>query len=213
MVTLARSLIDAQDQAVAVDRAAEIALQHLPQPLAVLDDEGIVEVIALAQVGERLRVRRPRAEQRAHRIAGRQMHQREDAERDDEQQRDGDRQPHQDQARDARLGSSRRLHDSDRTRRRRAAPCPGGGRAPGSHGPRADRPPARRARRAPARRCRIPGPGRAACSGPARRARSGSASSACRGGTAASGRSRACGTFSSLSGPPTMNSPKSWLQE
>ena len=49
MVTPARSLMALEHPAVAVDRAAEIALQHLPEPFAVLDDEGIVQVIALAE--------------------------------------------------------------------------------------------------------------------------------------------------------------------
>ena len=88
----------AQHPAVAVDRAAEIALQHLPEPFAVLDDEGIVQVVALAERRERLRVGRPRAEQRPHRIAGREMNQREDAEGDDEKQRHGDGQPPEDEA-------------------------------------------------------------------------------------------------------------------
>jgi len=94
----AGSLLDrAQDQPVAVDRAAQIALHHLPQPLAVLDDERIIQMVALAQIGERLGVGRACTEQGAHGIAGREMHQREHAEGDDEQQRHGDRQPHQDE--------------------------------------------------------------------------------------------------------------------
>ena len=142
MVTPARSLIALSTAAVAVDRAAEIALQHLPEPLAVLDDEGIVQVIALAESGERLGVRRPRAEQRPHRVAGREMDQREDAEGDDEEERHGDGQPPEDEANEIRAAhrsdSEIAVEPGDGSPRRR----PAGGRVPGSHGLRADRRPA-----------------------------------------------------------------------
>src|SRR5262249_56298013 len=59
------------DALAALDRAAEIAMEHLPEPLGVLDDERVVQVILLANCRQRRGIGGPRAEQGRGWIAGR----------------------------------------------------------------------------------------------------------------------------------------------
>ncbi len=71
---------------VALDGDAEVALDHLRQPLPILDEERIVQVVHRADGCQRCRVCRPCAKQGAHRVAGRDVDQREDAEGDQKEQ-------------------------------------------------------------------------------------------------------------------------------
>ena len=85
------------DGAVSGDRAAEVASDHLTEPLAVLNEERIVQVKLLADRRDGLGIGRTRADQRADRVARREFHQGEHAERDQEEERHGDGEAPQDE--------------------------------------------------------------------------------------------------------------------
>ena len=204
MVTPARSLMALSTRRLPLIERPRSPCSTCQSHLPYWTMKGSFEVIALAQRGERLRVGRPRAEQRPHRIAGREVDQREDAEGDDEQERHGDGQPPEDEADEIRARSPLRSEIAVEP----------GDRAPPGVQPvaalleavalaRIDDELGRHAAleqrgvellRLAERRAAVL----------ARRAGSGSASSACRAAAAASGRARRRGCASRVSGPPLM---------
>ncbi len=79
------------------DRAAEITVQHVPQPDDVLHRDRPVEAVGVLDDRDRLR-RRVRRQHRLQRVARRQIHQREADDADPERDRDGEQDAAQDVA-------------------------------------------------------------------------------------------------------------------